>query len=266
MEFQERVQEYRECTDTKSPIWIWFLKHGETSLCQICKTYVKVSTKGSTSNLAIHLRRHHGNKGEEYNAFEQFEELSELKQQRLNKPPRFKRVAEPDEQPIPKKTKKCDSALQLYKSRMDFQDQVCDYREGKAIHSPIWIWFKGNGETSLCQICDTYVRKPPGTSSNLQVHLKRHHGENNNKYNAFEEYKELCKLKEKRLNKNKRCSSVVELHESPIPREQKTSDSAIQQYSPSLQIQTEDDALSFIGRFINRVCPFVGPSVTRFFQ
>ena len=90
MDFQEGIREYREGSAVQSPIWIWFSKSGETITCQICKKNVTV-VPGSTSNLISHLKRNHGFL-KKYNAFKEYEELSELKQERLKKGKRKNRT------------------------------------------------------------------------------------------------------------------------------------------------------------------------------
>ena len=115
MEFQDRVCAYQEGSDVQSPIWIWFDENDKidnTATCKICKTNV-VMGNASTTNLITHLKRHHGFL-KTYNAFKEYENLSQLKQERLNKCKRKNSVAEPDEQPITKQQKISDSLVQPY--------------------------------------------------------------------------------------------------------------------------------------------------------
>ena len=66
MDFEQRVQEYRQSAETQSPIWIWFKANGETLSCLICKTNLP-RTSSSTTNYISHLKRHHGH-FKKYNA------------------------------------------------------------------------------------------------------------------------------------------------------------------------------------------------------
>ena len=81
MDFHDCICEYREGSSTQSPIWIWFVKTEKTVTCQICKSNIATGNSSST-NLITHLKRHHGFL-KKYNAFQEYEELSQLKQDRL---------------------------------------------------------------------------------------------------------------------------------------------------------------------------------------
>ena len=112
MDFQDRIREYREGSSTQSPIWIWFVKTEKTVTCQICKSNIATGNSSST-NLITHLKRHHGFL-KKYNAFKEYEELSQLKQDRLQKCKRKNSVADSEEQPKAKQQRISDSLLQPY--------------------------------------------------------------------------------------------------------------------------------------------------------
>ena len=58
MDFQAPFEQYLENEkNITSPIWIWFNKTDNGSVCAICKTPQK---SGSTGSLVNHLKRHHG--------------------------------------------------------------------------------------------------------------------------------------------------------------------------------------------------------------
>jgi hypothetical protein len=79
-----KVAAYKEEGATFSPIWIWFQKSETTenqANCMFCKA--KVPRKmGSTGCMTNHLKKQHGFMSI-YNAWKIFEELSQVKEQRL---------------------------------------------------------------------------------------------------------------------------------------------------------------------------------------
>ena len=97
MDFRDHICEYQEESDIQSPIWIWFGRNDSTESCQICKSKILIN-HGSFTNLIAHLKRHHGFL-KKYNAFKEYEELSNLKQERLQKCKRKNLVAETNQQP-----------------------------------------------------------------------------------------------------------------------------------------------------------------------
>ena len=88
MDFRDCISEYQEGSDIQNPIRIWFERSDSTASCQICKS----------TNLIAHLKRHHGFL-KKYNAFKEHKELSNLKQERLQKCKRKNLVAETNQQP-----------------------------------------------------------------------------------------------------------------------------------------------------------------------
>ena len=112
---------------------------------------------------------------------------------------------------------------------MDFEQRVQEYRQSAETQSPIWIWFKANGETLSCLICKTNLPRTSSSTTNYISHLKRHHG-HFKKYNVYKEYEELSALKAQRLKGNKRKNSVGESDEQPQPKQQKISESLLQPY------------------------------------
>ena len=91
IDFRDHICEYQEGSDTQSPIWIWFQRSDSTTSCQICKSKILIN-HGSSTNLIAHLKRHHGFL-KKYNAFKEHKELSNLKQERLQKCKRKNSVA-----------------------------------------------------------------------------------------------------------------------------------------------------------------------------
>ena len=83
MDFRDRNCKYQEGLDSQSPIWIWFERSDSTASCQICISKI-LTNHGSSTNLIAHLKRHHGFL-KKYNAFKEHKELSNLKQERLQK-------------------------------------------------------------------------------------------------------------------------------------------------------------------------------------
>ena len=82
MDFEQLIVEFKENdSEVSSPLWIWFMKEEASATCKMCKT--NVSRKdGSTGGLVYHLKRHH-NFVSKYNAFKDFQELSEIKDKRM---------------------------------------------------------------------------------------------------------------------------------------------------------------------------------------
>ena len=87
MDFSELINNYKENdSETSSPIWIWFKRKEDNDVvCQICKTNIQCRD-ASTGQMTQHLKRHH-NFLKKYNAYKEFEDLSALKQTRLNNQP-----------------------------------------------------------------------------------------------------------------------------------------------------------------------------------
>ena len=84
MDFQTKIAEYKENKSTiSSPIWIWFSKTDSGATCNICKSSMPQKS-GSTGNMVNHLKRRHGFT-QKPNAWKDFEELSSLKDERLQK-------------------------------------------------------------------------------------------------------------------------------------------------------------------------------------
>ena len=82
--FQTKIAEYKKDKSTIfSPVWIWFSKTDSGATCNICKTSMP-QKNGSTGNMINHLKRHHGFTRKP-NAWRDFEELSSLKDERLQK-------------------------------------------------------------------------------------------------------------------------------------------------------------------------------------
>ena len=105
---------------------------------------------------------------------------------------------------------------------MEFQEHVRQYQESsQAVHSPVWIWFVRSGEgSSTCLICQKDVRVKSGSTSNLILHLRRHHGEKTD-YNAFKDYEDLYKAKQERMNKPKTTLSIAEREDNRLLKKQK---------------------------------------------
>ena len=97
MDFRDCICEYQEGLDTQSPIWIWFGRSESTASCQICKSKI-LKNHGSSTNLIAHLKHHHGFL-KKYNLFKEYKELSNFKQERLQKCKRKNSVAETNQQP-----------------------------------------------------------------------------------------------------------------------------------------------------------------------
>ena len=84
MEFDDKILEYREdSTISSSPIWIFFSKNGSDVTCNVCNTTLQ-RKNSSTGNMSHHLRRHH-NFSSKYNAWKIFQELSAVKEERLQR-------------------------------------------------------------------------------------------------------------------------------------------------------------------------------------
>ena len=81
MDFQTKIKEYKENESTiSSPIWTRFSKT-DSGATFICKSSMPQKS-GSTGNMVNHLKRHHGFT-QKPNAWKDFEELSSLKDKRL---------------------------------------------------------------------------------------------------------------------------------------------------------------------------------------
>ena len=98
MDFSQQITDYKDnASEISSPIWIWFSKKEKKEVvCQICKTNIQ-RRDFSTGQMTQHLQRHH-NFLKKYNAYKEFEELSALKQERMQNRKR-KNEATEDEQP-----------------------------------------------------------------------------------------------------------------------------------------------------------------------
>ena len=59
---------------------------------------------------------------------------------------------------------------------MDFMAKIKEYKESNSSKSPIWIWFNKGKESGICLICGTFVQSSNYATTNLILHLKRHHG------------------------------------------------------------------------------------------
>ena len=84
MDFDSLIAEYKnDQTDISSPIWIWFTKKEQKDVsCKICHATVKRKDY-LTGAMTQHLQRHHHFLSK-YNAWKIFEELSSIKQERMN--------------------------------------------------------------------------------------------------------------------------------------------------------------------------------------
>ena len=119
MDFQTKIAEYKENESTiSSPIWIWFSKTDSGATCNICKSSMPQKS-GSTGNMVNHLKRRHGFT-QKPNAWKDFEELSSLKDARLQK----KRKPESREEQ-PKKQIKLSECANLKYSRHDQRQISC---------------------------------------------------------------------------------------------------------------------------------------------
>ena len=70
---------------------------------------------------------------------------------------------------------------------MDFLAKINEYKESNSSKSPVWIWFDNEKEYGKCQICKTRVKIVNYATTNLILHLKRHHG-------FLKKYKKLTKI------------------------------------------------------------------------
>ena len=59
---------------------------------------------------------------------------------------------------------------------MDFSAKVTEYKESNSSKSPVWIWFDNEKEYGKHQICQMRVKIANYATTNLILHLKRHHG------------------------------------------------------------------------------------------
>ena len=107
MDFSAKITEYKESNSSKSPVWIWFDNEKDHGKCQICHMCVKTSNF-ATTNLILHLKRHHGFL-KKYNAFQEFQKLTELKEERVRNSKRKKSEADDSEEPVSKQPKIADA-------------------------------------------------------------------------------------------------------------------------------------------------------------
>ena len=95
MDFGQLITDYKESdNNVSSPLWIWFDKKENNAKCKICKTDIPQKS-GSTGGLIHHLQRHH-NFISKYNAWKIFEELSAIKDKRLQNRKRKNEASEDD--------------------------------------------------------------------------------------------------------------------------------------------------------------------------
>ena len=90
MDFSAKITEYKESNSSKSPVWIWFDNEKEYGKCQICKMREKI-VNYATTNLILHLKRHHGFL-KKYNAYREFEKLTDLKEELVQNSKRSRRL------------------------------------------------------------------------------------------------------------------------------------------------------------------------------
>ena len=108
---------------------------------------------------------------------------------------------------------------------------VNEYKETETTKSPIWIWFeKKNQEIARCKICKTDTPTKSFSTSNLIIHLKRHHGFLK-KPDAWKVYEELSSLKEERIKTSKRKNSDVN-HDEPKAKQPKIGTAFNPPYGP----------------------------------
>ena len=95
----------RKVTRRKAPsVYVWLSKtKQESGTCKICSTDIAMK-HFSTSNLIFHLKRHHGFL-KKYNAWKIYEELSGIKEDRLNKLKRKNSEIDTEAQPVSKQPK-----------------------------------------------------------------------------------------------------------------------------------------------------------------
>ena len=97
MDFQSLIDEYKESDNINSPIWIWFSKEENSRKCKTCSQNI-AGKNGSTSGLIAHLKVHHGPL-RKINAWKSYEELSQLKENRINEKSKKRKNDEPEIQP-----------------------------------------------------------------------------------------------------------------------------------------------------------------------
>ena len=117
---------------------------------------------------------------------------------------------------------------------MDFDQLILQFKESSSTQSPVWIWFekkKSDDKLAKCRLCSTNVACKQSCTSNMVIHLKRHHGHLKT-YNAWKIYEELSSLKEERLKtlKLKNCDSD-EIH-GPKLKQPKISSCVNPPYGP----------------------------------
>ena len=100
MDFLAKITEYKESNSSKSPVWIWFDNEKEYGKCLICQTRVKIANY-ATTNLIQHLKRHHGFL-KKYNAYQEYEKLTDLKEERVRNSKRKKSEVDNLDEPISK--------------------------------------------------------------------------------------------------------------------------------------------------------------------
>ena len=125
MDFDASISEFKESDSTKSPIWIWFSKtKQESGTCKICSTDIAMK-HFSTSNLIFHLKQHHGFL-KKYNAWKIYEELSGIKEDRLNKLKRKNSEIDTEAQPVSKQPKIASSLNPPYGPQHPQQKQLAN--------------------------------------------------------------------------------------------------------------------------------------------
>ena len=112
MDFSSLIAEYKESNCTKSPIWVFFDNEKDFGKCRICQSRIKV-TNYSTTNLIFHLKRHHGFL-KKYNAYQEYEKLTELKEERVRNAKRKNSERDNSEEPVQKQPKIGDSLNNPY--------------------------------------------------------------------------------------------------------------------------------------------------------
>jgi hypothetical protein len=128
-EFHQKVTSYKEEDSQCSPIWIWFQKNDEVkkeARCLICKKIFQ-RKDGSTTAMITHLKRFHGFLSQ-YNAWKLFEELSNIKEERIKSSKR-KQSDVTCEQPIKKQKTLFDCVTSSYKPQDPQQKRITNAGE-----------------------------------------------------------------------------------------------------------------------------------------
>ena len=92
---------------------------------------------------------------------------------------------------------------------MDYDQLIADYKESGASYSPVWIWFAKLEKDSECTLCYATVTRPDSSTTCMTNHLKKKHGMFS-KYNAWKQYEELSKTRQKKAHQKKCKNSEID--------------------------------------------------------